>query len=72
MIANGGWSYFTMPSCVAPGQYLLRAEIIALHNAKSQGGAQFYVSCAQIQVTGSGSKTGSTMSFPGAYSATDP
>ena len=43
MIANGGWSYFTMPSCIAPGNYILRAELIALHNAYSAGGAQFYV-----------------------------
>ncbi|KAF2466736.1 uncharacterized protein BDR25DRAFT_376874 [Lindgomyces ingoldianus] len=72
MIAAGGWSDFTMPSCVASGQYLLRAEIIALHSAKTQGAAQFYMGCAQINVQGSGTKTGDTVSFPGAYSATDP
>lgn len=72
MINNGGWVDFTMPSCVAPGQYLLRAEIIALHSASKSGGAQFYVGCAQIQVSGSGSKTGNTVSFPGAYNANDP
>jgi cellulase len=43
LISNGGWMDFTMPSCVAPGNYLLRAEIIALHSASSQGGAQFYM-----------------------------
>lgn len=43
MIANGGWSEFTLPSCVASGQYLVRAEIIALHSASSTGGAQFYM-----------------------------
>ena len=47
MIANGGWHYFTMPSCVAPGQYLMRVELIALHGASSPGGAQFYMECAQ-------------------------
>ncbi|OCL05159.1 lytic polysaccharide monooxygenase [Glonium stellatum] len=72
MIANNGWTYFTMPSCVASGQYLLRAEIIALHSASHQGQAQFYMACAQINVTGGGSKAGTTVSFPGAYSATDP
>ena len=45
MINSGGWSYFNMPSCVAPGNYLMRVELIALHSAGSQGGAQFYV-CA--------------------------
>ncbi|KAK3395754.1 glycosyl hydrolase family 61-domain-containing protein [Sordaria brevicollis] len=73
LIANGGWSYFNMPTCIAPGNYLMRAEIIALHNAGSSQGAQFYIGCAQINVTGGGSTTpSSTVSFPGAYSASDP
>ncbi|KAF2252649.1 lytic polysaccharide monooxygenase [Trematosphaeria pertusa] len=73
MISSGGWVDFTMPSCVAPGQYLLRAEIIALHSATKPSQAQFYVGCAQIKVSGSGTSTGSqTVSFPGAYSAQDP
>ncbi|PVF93951.1 hypothetical protein CPB86DRAFT_71200 [Serendipita vermifera] len=73
MISGGGWWYFTMPSCIAPGNYLMRVELIALHNAYSANGAQFYMSCAQINVTGSGSFTpSSTVSFPGAYSSNDP
>jgi cellulase len=72
LISNGGWMDFTMPSCVAPGNYLLRAEIIALHSASSQGGAQFYMGCAQINVSSSGSRSGDTVSFPGAYSANHP
>ncbi|KAL1864335.1 hypothetical protein Daus18300_007759 [Diaporthe australafricana] len=73
MIAGGGWHYFTMPSCIAPGDYLLRVELIALHSAGTQGGAQFYMECAQIRVTGSGTNTGSNfVSFPGGYSPTDP
>ncbi|EDU49239.1 Glycoside hydrolase family 61 protein [Pyrenophora tritici-repentis] len=72
MLNNGGWTEMTMPSCVAPGQYLLRAEMIALHSASTTGGAQFYVGCAQINVSGSGSKAGNTVGFPGAYSANDP
>lgn len=95
MIANAGWHYFTMPTCVAPSDYLLRVELIALHGAQTQGippfpnpsylklgtlnlinwdtgGAQFYMECAHIRVTGSGAQTGSTVSFPGAYKANDP
>ncbi|KAK1995415.1 family 61 glycosyl hydrolase [Colletotrichum falcatum] len=73
MISNGGWHYFTLPSCVAPGDYLLRVEIIALHGASVQGEAQFYMECAQIRVTGSGTNAGSNfVSFPGAYSASHP
>ncbi|KAK3325831.1 glycoside hydrolase [Apodospora peruviana] len=73
MMSNNGWTYFNMPQCIAAGQYLLRMEIIALHSAKNAGQAQFYQSCAQINVSGSGSFTSSsTVSFPGAYSANDP
>lgn len=73
MIANNGWSYFDLPECIAPGQYLLRMEILALHSARTEGGAQFYQGCAQINVSGSGSFTAaSTVSFPGAYKADDP
>jgi hypothetical protein len=28
MIANGGWHYFDMPTCVAPGDYLIRVESV--------------------------------------------
>ena len=43
MIRNNGWVEFALPRCIASGDYLLRAEIIALHSAGSQGGAQFYM-----------------------------
>ncbi|KAH6624191.1 glycosyl hydrolase family 61-domain-containing protein [Chaetomium sp. MPI-SDFR-AT-0129] len=61
-----------IPSDIAPGDYLLRAETIALHTAGSSGGAQFYVTCYQITVSGGGSATPATVNFPGAYSASDP
>ncbi|MCJ1446792.1 MAG: hypothetical protein MMC23_007299 [Stictis urceolatum] len=67
----GKWT-FTVPASIAPGQYLLRAETIALHTASSVGGAQFYVSCYQLNVKSSGTATPSGVSFPGAYKATDP
>ncbi|KAI8631163.1 glycoside hydrolase family 61 protein [Xylariaceae sp. FL1651] len=73
MIANQGWTKFTMPQCIAPGDYLMRVEILALHSAKSNMGAQFYMSCAQLRISGSGSFTPSqTFSFPGAYKQNDP
>ena len=69
-VINGqGRHNIRIPSCIAPGQYLLRAEMIALHGAGSYPGAQFYMECAQINVIGgSGSKTPSTVALPGAYS----
>lgn len=61
-----------IPSDIAPGDYLLRAEVIALHTAASSGGAQLYMTCYQITVTGGGSASPATVSFPGAYKASDP
>ncbi|KAK7001675.1 CBM1 domain-containing protein [Favolaschia claudopus] len=72
MIANKGKVTFTIPSCIPAGQYLLRHEIIALHGATAYPGAQFYMECAQIQITGGGSTQPATVSFPGAYKGTDP
>ncbi|KAL2165904.1 hypothetical protein VTG60DRAFT_3622 [Thermothelomyces hinnuleus] len=73
MIAAGGWSYVDLPACLAPGQYLLRQELLALHSAYSRMGAQFYQSCAQLNVSGPGTCVPSqTVSIPGAYRQDDP
>ncbi|KAG9121201.1 hypothetical protein FRC07_002949 [Ceratobasidium sp. 392] len=69
---TGGKATAVIPKCIPSGNYFLRAEIIALHGASSYPGAQFYVECAQINVTGGGSASPATVSFPGAYSGTDP
>ncbi|KAK0611801.1 glycoside hydrolase [Immersiella caudata] len=73
--SNGARSVsVTIPKCLKDGEYLLRAEHIGLHSAGSAGGAQFYISCAQISVSG-GTGTYSPknlVAFPGAYSASDP
>ena len=73
MIQGQGWVYFKLPSCIAPGQYLLRGETLALHSANKPNQAQFYQSCAQINVSKGGSfSPSSTVSFPGAYQASNP
>ncbi|KAG8921728.1 hypothetical protein FRC02_012395 [Tulasnella sp. 418] len=68
---QGKWD-FKIPSCIPPGNYLLRSEIVALHPASSYPGAQFYMECAQINITGGGSTSPATVSFPGAYHGSDP
>ncbi|KAG6916440.1 hypothetical protein DXG01_006768 [Tephrocybe rancida] len=91
LVSNKGKVTFTIPNCIAAGQYLLRVELIgqrippviqcsysvcfddaALHAAQSYPGAQFYMECAQLQITGGGSTSPATVSFPGAYKGTDP
>lgn len=42
---NCGKRTFKIPSKIPAGDYLIRAEAIALHSAGQSGGAQFYVSC---------------------------
>ncbi|KAJ7162373.1 glycoside hydrolase, partial [Mycena filopes] len=67
---DGSPSKVTLPANLAPGNYLLRTEIIALHTAQSVGGAEFYPSCAQLRVTGSGKgapRDDELVRFPGAY-----
>ncbi|KAG9004899.1 hypothetical protein FRB93_010078 [Tulasnella sp. JGI-2019a] len=64
---------FTIPAEVPSGQYLLRAEQIALHVASTFGGAQFYIACAQINVVNGGSGTpGPLVSIPGVYTGYEP
>ncbi|KAH7394057.1 endoglucanase-like protein II [Phaeosphaeria sp. MPI-PUGE-AT-0046c] len=61
-----------MPA-LAPGEYILRPEILALHEGNREGGAQFYMECVHVTVGGSGTKTlPAGVSFPGAYKANDP
>jgi endoglucanase len=50
---NNSWMV-EIPSSIAPGNYVLRHEIIALHSAGTEGGAQNYPQCFNLKVTGSG------------------
>ncbi|KAE8149935.1 putative endoglucanase [Aspergillus avenaceus] len=62
---------FNVPKNTPPGQYLVRVEHIGLHRGMS-GNAEFYFTCAQIEVTGSGSGSpGPTVSIPGVYKPED-
>lgn len=62
-----------LPASLPSGDYLLRVEQIGLHSASSEGGAQFYLACAQLTVENGGNGSPSpVVSFPGAYSPTDP
>ncbi|KAI0411336.1 carbohydrate-binding module family 1 protein [Xylaria grammica] len=61
-----------IPADLAPGDYLLRAEALALHSAGSAGQGQFYMTCYQLTVTGSGAAKPAGVALPGAYAASDP
>lgn len=78
LISNSGKKEFTVPSGLAAGKYMFRQEIIALHEAdtaysvNSARGAQFYPSCVQVEVTGSGTASPSEdFALPGGYTYDD-
>jgi len=54
----------TIPAKLTPGNYLIRHELLALHQSNTP---QFYAECAQLAVTGTGTSVPS-----GAYLATIP
>ncbi|KAL0571425.1 hypothetical protein V5O48_010541 [Marasmius crinis-equi] len=70
--SNNGKHSVVLPASLPAGEYLLRAEIIALHVAQSYPGAQFYIGCAQVSITGGGSANPPKIALPGAYKPTDP
>ncbi|KAL1862425.1 hypothetical protein Plec18170_001251 [Paecilomyces lecythidis] len=68
---NNSWTV-TIPSTIAPGNYVLRHEIIALHSAENKDGAQNYPQCINIKVTGSGTDSPSGTLGTSLYKDTDP
>ncbi|KAL2074029.1 hypothetical protein VTL71DRAFT_7807 [Oculimacula yallundae] len=61
---------YRIPPATPNGEYLLRMEQLAIHNPGST--PQFYVSCAQISVTGGGAgNPGPLVSIPGHVKGTE-
>lgn len=50
---NNSWMV-EIPKSIAPGNYVLRHELMAMHGAQSKGGAQNYPQCFNLKVTGPG------------------
>jgi len=74
-LQTGALASVKVPSNLAPGNYIMRHEIIALHLATQVGGAEFYPGCAQLQIGGSQTgvpQSSDLLSLPGAYKDTDP
>ncbi|KAJ5979581.1 Endoglucanase-4 [Penicillium waksmanii] len=68
---NNSWMVEIPPS-IAPGNYVMRHELIALHSAGSEDGAQNYPQCFNLQITGPGSDAPSGVLGTDLYSSTDP
>ncbi len=74
LIPNDGHLGATIPKDLAAGYYLVRPELLALHQAdKTPPDPQFYVGCAQIFLSSSGSATPpNTVSIPGYVNMSTP
>ncbi|KAJ5584001.1 uncharacterized protein N7459_003801 [Penicillium hispanicum] len=70
LIANNNSWLVEIPLTLAPGYYVLRNEIIALHSAGEEDGAQNYPQCFNLQVTGSGTASPSGVLGTELYSPT--
>jgi endoglucanase len=62
----------TIPPSVAPGSYVLRHEIIALHEGNRQNAAQMYPQCINLEITGSGTAQPAGVVATELYDAADP
>lgn len=72
LVANNNSWLVQIPSNIAAGNYVLRHEIIALHSAGQDNGAQAYPQCVNLQVTGGGSDTPTGVKGTELYTASDP
>ncbi|KAI2615823.1 glycoside hydrolase family 61 protein [Hypomontagnella submonticulosa] len=72
LIANNNSWMVELPRRIQPGFYILRHEIIALHNASREIGAQNYPQCINLQITGGGTDVPSGVLGKELYSPDDP
>lgn len=72
LISNNNSYTVTIPSDIAAGNYVLRHEIIALHSAGNEDGAQSYPQCVNLKVTGGGSDSPSGTLGTKLYNEDDP
>lgn len=73
LINNEETYTYKIPPALPNGDYLLRVQQLGIHNPYPAGIPQFYISCAQITVTGGGSGTpGPLVSIPGFIKGNEP
>ena len=74
LIANAGHLSATIPKDLPAGYYLVRPELLALHQAdKTPPDPQFYVGCAQIFLNSNGSASPpNTVAIPGYVNMSTP
>ncbi|KAI1471486.1 glycosyl hydrolase family 61-domain-containing protein [Daldinia caldariorum] len=73
VLANNNNSWFVrIPEDIAPGNYVLRHEIIALHAAGNPNGAQSYPFCFNLAIDSKGTANPAGIPVTEFYKANDP
>ncbi|KAJ4418624.1 glycoside hydrolase 61 [Gnomoniopsis sp. IMI 355080] len=72
LIADNSTWLVQIPADIAPGNYVLRHEILALHSAGSLDGAQNYPQCFNLAISGTGTLAPSGTLGEDLYQETDP
>ncbi|OTA58325.1 lytic polysaccharide monooxygenase [Hypoxylon sp. EC38] len=72
IIENGLTWKVNIPSSIKPGNYVLRHEIIALHEGGTEGKAQMYPQCINLEISGSGTQLPDGVVGTELYTSTDP
>lgn len=70
LIANNNSWLVEIPSNIKPGPYVLRTEIIALHNGTT--GPQHYPQCVNLEITGNGTEVPAGVVGEKLYNSTQP
>jgi hypothetical protein len=71
MIANDNTMSVNVPENLAPGDYVLRHEIISLPSADKPNGAQNYPMCVNLEVGGSGTNNPAGVPATSLYKSSD-
>jgi hypothetical protein len=73
VINNGGLLSVDIPKGIAGGDYLIRPELLTLHNVPSMNQPQYYLGCGQLFVQSNGTLAPtSTVTIPGHVKLGDP
>ncbi len=73
MLRTNNLTWFVrLPKDIAPGNYVLRHEMIALHAAGNANGAQNYPFCFNLAIAGDGDKKPAGLPATELYKASDP
>ncbi|KAK7919967.1 hypothetical protein PG985_007989 [Apiospora marii] len=71
LIDNGLKWTVEIPASIKPGNYVLRHELIALHEGMQDGKAQMYPQCVNLEISGSGTESPAGVAGTALYKASD-